>query len=119
MPAYRTGDWVRRKGKDLYFVARIDRQIKRHGFRLELGEIDSACRDAGATAACTVYINEKLVTFLEGVDDAQQAEFLRRLATVLPGYAMPTEVRSLPILPRTANDKIDALALEATLRHGQ
>jgi len=115
LPAYRTGDWVRREGNDLYFVARIDRQIKRHGYRLELGEIDSACRDAGAAAACTVFFDEQLVTFVEGMEESLKPALQQHLATVLPNYAIPTEIRSLPTLPRTANDKINALALEEML----
>lgn len=118
LPAYRTGDWVRRDGEDLYFVARVDRQIKRNGFRLELGEIDAACREAGAAASCTVYVDQNLVSFVEGIDEAGKQFLLRKLADKLPNHAIPTEVRPLPALPRNANDKIDSQALEAILRQG-
>ncbi|MEL6317169.1 MAG: AMP-binding protein, partial [Pseudomonadota bacterium] len=50
--SFHTGDWAERIDGHVYFVARIDRQVKRHGHRIELGEIDAALRDAlnGAAA---------------------------------------------------------------------
>jgi D-alanine--poly(phosphoribitol) ligase subunit 1 len=111
-PAYRTGDILRRSDSDLHFITRADRQVKRHGYRLELGEVDSACRGAGARAACTILFSDRLIAFVEGVDVKDAQGFIRKLAVALPAYAVP-EVYPLDSIPRNANDKFDAGALTA------
>ncbi len=115
-PAYRTGDWAKRKGNDLYFVSRIDRQIKRQGNRIELGDVDAALRLAGASATCTVFVDNYLVAFVEQAESADVTALSRRIRKTLPSYALPNQIRALPVLPRNANDKIDAKALEALVR---
>lgn len=110
LAAYRTGDWVARRGPDIYFTSRIDRQIKINGYRLELSAVEAALRDAGAIAACVVFHDGRLVGFVESADG--NVEALRNGMTgTLPAYAIPQEIRVLDRLPRNANDKIDAGAL--------
>lgn len=109
---YKTGDLVERIDGNLYFVSRMDRQIKRHGNRIELGDIDVALRQAGAPAACTVFVSGWLVGFVENVDEDHLNEVSSRLRQLLPSYALPDELLSVPVLPRNSNDKIDPAALE-------
>lgn len=111
MPAYRTGDWGRRAKGYLYFESRIDRQIKRGGYRLELGEIDAALRSAGAVAACSVFRNGQIIAFVESDDTADCDGLLQRVGEFLPAYAMPDRIEPVDALPRNNNDKIDAGAL--------
>lgn len=113
--AYRTGDWGRRVGNDIYFESRIDRQIKRAGFRLELGEIEAAIRSAGAAAACAVHAEGKIVAFLEGTDPVLCDRVAARIGDHLPAYAIPDRFELIDALPRNANDKIDAGALTKLL----
>ena len=57
---YRTGDRVRRPiaGAPMTFLGRMDSQIKLHGYRVELGEIEAVmAREAGADAA-VAYLEE-------------------------------------------------------------
>ena len=113
---YRTGDWAARRGGHLHFVSRVDRQVKVHGFRLELGEVDAAIRACGVATVCTVLDGDKLHSFLEGDDGIDVAELRRNLARRLPSHAVPEQVHVLAHLPRNANDKIDSRALTDQLR---
>ena len=119
--SYRTGDWGQRDGEDFYFVARNDRQVKRLGYRIELGDIDAAARTASNRPACTVYVDHRLCTFLEGVDGIPVHEVMRNLGEKLPPYMLPDEIRYIGQFPRNANDKIDVSALDrlALNEHGK
>ena len=112
---YRTGDRAARSGRHLFFVERVDRQVKILGHRIELGEIDAALRACGASAACTVLWNGELHAFIESTGSAALAELRAALATRLPTYAIPGHFHAIAALPRNVNDKADAGALIAQL----
>ena len=116
---YRTGDWAALRSGNLFFGSRTDRQIKIHGHRLELGEIDSALRVCGAAAACTVLVDDSLHCFVEGVDPEDLAEIRDRLSAHLPSYAIPGFFHPTDRLPRNTNDKIDAQALSRRIVTGE
>lgn len=107
-PIYRTGDWAVRRSNHLYFAARLDRQTKIHGHRLELGEIDAVLRRAGALAAHTLVADGRIIAFVELADDKTPAALRQACGESLPDYAMPHIIEPLDQLPRSANDKIDA-----------
>ncbi len=105
---YRTGDWGAYRGGNLFFGSRTDRQVKIHGHRLELGEVDAAMRACGATSSCTVLAGGELHGFVEGIPQADIAGFRKKLQDQLPAYAVPRELHPTAALPRNANDKIDS-----------
>jgi D-alanine--poly(phosphoribitol) ligase subunit 1 len=109
--SYYTGDWARRSGAHLYFVNRIDRQVKVQGFRLELDEVDAALRECGVPEAVTVLAGGHLISFVTGVAELDVRAVQHALAQKLPHYAIPREIRVLAQLPRGANDKIDVAEL--------
>ena len=115
VPSYRTGDRAVRSGRHLFFVERVDRQVKILGHRIELGEIDAALRACGASAACTVLWNGELHAFIEGTRSAELSDLRAALAVRLPTYAIPTHLHAVAALPRNVNDKADAGALIAHL----
>jgi len=117
MPTYRTGDRAARNGRHLFFLERVDRQVKILGHRVELGEIDAALRACGA-AACTVLWQGELHAFVEGTPSAVLADLRAALAARLPTYAIPAHFHSIAALPRNLNDKADAGALIAQLVAG-
>ncbi|MCG7634861.1 amino acid adenylation domain-containing protein [Gordonia McavH-238-E] len=122
--AYRTGDLVRRNREGmLEFLGRNDFQVKVHGFRVELGEIDTALAELAAVAfAVTVPrhdagIGMRLVSYVvpaPGV--ALTGEKLRAgLGEVLPSYMVPAAVVVLDEIPLTPSGKLDRRALPAPI----
>jgi non-ribosomal peptide synthetase component F len=120
---YRTGDRVRRPtpGEPLIYRGRMDDQIKIHGYRVELGEIEAVLRQEAKTDVA-VAIGwppsasgaDSIVAFLAGEHDT---EALRaRIATKLPSYMVPRTIHLVPTVPRSANGKVDRSALIARLQ---
>ncbi|MFC9662402.1 amino acid adenylation domain-containing protein [Nocardia sp. NPDC127606] len=113
---YRTGDVVRR-GVDgeLEFLGRNDFQVKVHGTRVELGEID-AVLDARADVAYAVTVPRRdggravlLVSYVVPATGTELSgeELRAALAEVLPRYTVPSAVVVLDELPLTVNGKLD------------
>lgn len=109
--AYFTGDSVRRSDGQIYFLSRIDRQVKVFGYRIELGQIDSALRRLGYAAACTVFTDNLLVSFIETADQVDDADIQEGLLEQLPKYMVPKKIFALPSMPLNANGKVDVKAL--------
>ena len=109
---YRTGD-LAKYGADglLYFVGRRDFQIKHHGRRVELGEIETALAAAGAKRACALYMDkeERIVAYVIAEEDPQT--MLKTLQHKLPDYMIPAEIIPLVSFPLTSNGKLDRKAL--------
>jgi D-alanine--poly(phosphoribitol) ligase subunit 1 len=113
--SYFTGDWGVRKASHLYFVSRTDRQIKVRGERIELDEVDSVLRAAGFSAAYTVLSKEELHSFVESAAEVDQDNVRLHLLKHLPFHAVPKTIRTLSVLPRNPNGKIDRAALLALI----
>ncbi|GAB2698312.1 non-ribosomal peptide synthetase [Kitasatospora kifunensis] len=119
---YRSGDLVRRLPNGvLEFVGRRDGQVKIRGYRIELGEIESALAAHPEVATCAVTVHEpapgekRLAGYFTAVagrapDPTRLREHLRAM---LPAYMVPASLTVLPVLPLTANGKIDRRALPA------
>ncbi|MBF0249277.1 MAG: AMP-binding protein [Alphaproteobacteria bacterium] len=112
-PAYFTGDWAERRGDDVYFVSRMDNQVKVHGYRVELEDVNAAVRAATGRAVCSVVAKGDIHCFLEAAatDIIDEAELVARLRGALETYAIPKFFHQMDSLPRNANDKIDMKAL--------
>ncbi|MET7743782.1 non-ribosomal peptide synthase/polyketide synthase [Streptomyces sp. NPDC005385] len=119
---YRTGDLARRRRDGtLEFLGRADDQIKLRGFRVELGEIETAVTAHPSVAAAAVVVREdtpgtfRLVAYVvptgSGVTDP--AELRAHLAAGLPEHMLPAAFVPLAALPRTINGKLDRAALPA------
>jgi D-alanine--poly(phosphoribitol) ligase subunit 1 len=109
--AYFTGDLVETHESQLFFLRRVDRQIKLHGNRVELGQIDSALRDQGFSAVYTVLVGASLVSFIECSDAIDTNAVRDMLSKVLPVYMIPQVIVPIDALPRNFNDKIDVRTL--------
>jgi amino acid adenylation domain-containing protein len=124
---YRTGDLGRYHPSGyLEFLGRSDSQVKIHGHRIELGEIDAALERCPfvRSAACMVrtvgerdrqllafYVRDPQAVPQDGV--ALDAALRRHLSGLLPHYMVPGVLAEIDRMPVTANGKIDRAALQA------
>ncbi|MFD6223874.1 amino acid adenylation domain-containing protein [Nocardia asteroides] len=116
---YRTGDLVRRlPGGRFGYLGRADAQVKVRGYRIEVGEIETALRRSADidTAAVTVVRRAggaSLVGFVVGkADRAVVVSRVRAdLAQRLPAYMIPARIIVLERLPVNVNGKLDGHAL--------
>ncbi len=113
---YRTGDVVLDPGDGvLRFLGRRDRMVKRRGYRVELGEIESALyrhpkvTEAAAIACPDPESGVLIKAFLSWSGDGAPSliELKQFCASNLPLYMVPDRFKVLPALPKTSTDKID------------
>eukprot|EP00928_Gymnodinium_smaydae_P080346 TRINITY_DN6405_c0_g2_i1.p1 TRINITY_DN6405_c0_g2~~TRINITY_DN6405_c0_g2_i1.p1 ORF type:complete len:1151 (+),score=135.04 TRINITY_DN6405_c0_g2_i1:56-3508(+) len=122
--AYRTGDLCRwLNSGDLLFLGRIDTQVKIHGLRIELEEIEHALRleSTVVEAAAVVYRNPsseegegdpRLVAYVSPAG-ANVHSALSVCRAQLPSYMVPSSIIALDTWPRNATGKIDRLELSS------
>ncbi len=126
--AYRTGDRGHVQDGLLFFDGRQDDQIKLHGYRIELGDVEAQLRAVpGVQHAAAVVVPRNglphsLAAFVvldsPASDRASDitASVKARLAERLPGYMIPRRIFCLDALPMTANGKLDRQALAQMVR---
>lgn len=119
---YKTGDLARYLPDGaIEFIGRADYQVKIHGFRIELGDIEAALIQHPAVKQAVVlarqdFVAEKrLVAYIVlQFDNAISARELRQhLIARLPRYMVPQIFVFLQEFPQTLNGKINRLALPA------
>lgn len=118
--AFRTGDFGRWNARgELEFLGRRDRQIKIHGNRVELGEIEAALRaipEISASAVVPVITaNEPpaLVAAYTSKQELPASQVRGALTTVLPAYMVPSKALQLAAIPLTPHGKVDRAAILA------
>ncbi|HLE85703.1 MAG TPA: amino acid adenylation domain-containing protein, partial [Thermoanaerobaculia bacterium] len=117
---YRTGDRVRREADGrLSFLGRLDQQVKIHGLRIELGEVEAALDRVPEVGAGAVVARERAPGDLRLVAYAvprtpgavSAAELRRQMGGFLPAFMVPQHFVLLDALPRTPSGKVDRGAL--------
>ncbi len=120
---YRSGDLGRwRPDGKLEFLGRRDSQVKVRGFRVELGEVETALTRQPDVHGAAVVVDDvsggaRLVGFCTADRDLDLDDLRRRLAVTLPDYMVPSLLRQVAELPITANGKVDKAALRAAAQH--
>jgi D-alanine--poly(phosphoribitol) ligase subunit 1 len=110
---YRTGDLAREDAAGLlWFVGRIDNQVKIRGHRIELEEIDLAVEAfSGVKRAITVVVAGDDGAELRVAFSAERAIPIHDLrvqcAARLPTYMQPARLVQIDVLPQNANGKVD------------
>ena len=121
--AYRTGDIGWLQGGMLYFSGRADGQLKLHGYRIELGDIEENLMRLPGIGRAVVLpsIREGKVKSLTGYVEGRPAggdrlaavrQIKDQLRQLLPDYMVPKKIVFLDRLPVTANGKTDRKALK-------
>lgn len=115
---YRTGDAARFwPDGTIELLGRVDNQVNVSGYRIDLGEVESALRRAGLTNAAAVALPNVAGTkrvAAAGVPasaDVTIPSVLDSLGRWLPAYMIPTQLLLLSRLPLTGNGKIDRKAI--------
>eukprot|EP00928_Gymnodinium_smaydae_P080345 TRINITY_DN6405_c0_g1_i2.p1 TRINITY_DN6405_c0_g1~~TRINITY_DN6405_c0_g1_i2.p1 ORF type:complete len:1147 (+),score=134.01 TRINITY_DN6405_c0_g1_i2:1121-4561(+) len=120
--AYRTGDLCRWLASgDLLFLGRIDTQVKIHGLRIELEEIEHALRLEPTVVEAAAVVNRSSSSE-EGEGDPRLVAYvspaganihsaLSVCRAQLPSYMVPSSIVALDTWPRNATGKIDRLEL--------
>jgi len=110
MRLYRTGDLARQLADGAYeYLGRRDHQVKLHGIRVELGEIEAVLSEHPEVRQVAAALYQgRLVAYHVGGGD------LRAFASQrLPASLVPAQFVSLDELPLTPNGKLDRKALPA------
>ena len=118
---YKTGDRVRwREDGNLEYIGRRDNQVKMHGYRIGLGEIEAALLKHSNILQCAVVLDklaindQRLIAYLVFIDKTvsrSYASIRQLLSESLPDYMIPSIFIQLDQLPLTASGKIDKAAL--------
>jgi D-alanine--poly(phosphoribitol) ligase subunit 1 len=126
--AYRSGDCGRCRDGLIFFEGRMDGQIKLHGYRIEIGDIEAHLRGLPEIADAVVLVVEKggkpdsLAGFVVLRERAAGSDFelglslKKQLAVRLPTYMVPRKFRFLDAFPMTPNGKADRRKLAEMLR---
>ena len=117
---YLTGD-LGKVGDDglIYCLGRTDDQVKVHGFRIELGDVEAALAahpavafsavralsDPAGDLALVAYVVRRTGTV------ATARDIKASLASLLPPYMIPARIEFIAYMPLTANGKSDRAAL--------
>jgi len=117
---YRTGDRVSITPEGRYlFAGRLDRQVKRRGFRVELGEIEAALLSYGDILEAAVVSIESgetgvmIAAFIRlgSVGAVTLADLKTHCGHRLPSYMMPDCFHFIDVIAKGNRGKIDYLAL--------
>ncbi|MBM4364649.1 MAG: AMP-binding protein [Deltaproteobacteria bacterium] len=105
--AYRTGDLGRRlPSGEIVYVGRRDSQVKVHGNRVEMGEVEGVlCQHPAVIHAAVRFDGERLHATVECRDDP--GDLRAWLLSRLPGYMVPSTF-TVAALARTSAGKVAA-----------
>jgi amino acid adenylation domain-containing protein len=110
--AYKTGDIVRYESGEYRFLARSDRQIKYHGYRIELSEIEAvALKSKMISSAHAISDNSDLILVVIPSEEYTEDEFRNHLKEYLPSYSLPKVIKTVDVFPLTSSGKVDISSL--------
>lgn len=124
---YHTGDKGYIKNGQLFYCGRMDFQIKLHGYRIEVEDIENNLVKVGDVEKAVVLPNmednrvKSLTAYvvykgkMESEFKASQ-EIKNQLKNYVPEYMVPKRIRFVDSIPLTMNGKVDRRALQGNQR---
>lgn len=108
---FKTGDYAKKINGNLFFVKRLDNQIKFRGHRIELNEINHYLREFGFNNVYTFIHKDRIISLIQEnkVDQIKIKNFLRKK---IEGYKVPTVFYSLKKFPLNKSGKVDTKKIE-------
>lgn len=112
---YKTGDIAKHdKNGNLIYIGRKDTQIKLHGHRIELEEIENilqTIKNIKMAVVCFDYESESLIAFYMAESLYNESDLLYELSKRLPLYMVPKKYVLVNQFCYTSNGKIDRHSL--------
>ena len=114
---YRTGDLVRWNEEGLLeYIGRIDNQVKLHGYRIELEEVENKMTQCPGVVSAAVVVHkqgsiEYIVGYYTSEGNQELPDIQEALMAELPSYMVPSQLIRIDQMPLTHNGKIDYKAL--------
>lgn len=120
---YRTGDSVKQDERGcLYYLGRIDHQVKISGYRVELQEIEQVLREAAETESAVAVpwpvsdgTASGIVAVIGVKDSTRDSRILQLCQERLPKYMVPTRIYHFADLPLNVSGKFDRPRIAALL----
>ncbi|MEN2284138.1 amino acid adenylation domain-containing protein [Algoriphagus sp. SE2] len=120
---YKTGDLgYYTENQEIFFLGRIDDQVKISGFRVETGEIESVATELPGVEQAAIIVNEyedgqKYLSlfYVSAANQVRESEMLSYLKERLPIYMIPANCIRKDSFPKTSNGKIDRKGLSQNL----
>jgi amino acid adenylation domain-containing protein len=120
---YSTGDLVKQHENGcLFYLGRIDQQVKVRGYRIELQELELVLRRICRTELAVAVpwpvregTAEGLVAFVCSMDGLDEGRIQKACREILPDYMVPKKVCLVSEIPLNQNGKTDKKKLIQTL----
>ncbi|GBE64978.1 putative phenyloxazoline synthase MbtB [Mycobacterium sp. MFM001] len=113
---YKTGDMARYwPDGTIEFLGRADNQVQIRGYRVELGEVESALRTVpGVRHAVAAVVGDTAPTLVAAVS-GEVDDVAGAVAELLPSYMVPKRIVTFDRIPLTPNGKLDRKAVTRRL----
>lgn len=115
---YRSGDLCRwMLDGTIEYIGRIDEQVKIHGYRIELEEIESSLRKIDYITNAAVKVKtekngeKQLLGYIVSDVNVDVDKLKEELKKILPDYMVPSYMMQIDQIPITRNGKADKRAL--------
>jgi amino acid adenylation domain-containing protein len=120
---YKTGDLAFEEKGEFYYIKRIDSQIKFHGYRIELEEIEKVIElNSKIIKSIVILDNDRLLGYIESselLDENEKQKLIKEVEKnvkeLLPFYMMPSKYFVIDTLPLTINGKINYKELKNSI----
>ena len=110
---YRTGDLVKfLESGDIAYIDRIDNQVKIHGYRIELDEIEQVIYDCESVKQAVVTTEgegsrKEIVAFIVSDGKCSEADIEETIIAKLPSYMLPKRIIMVDNIPLNQSGKAD------------